>query len=121
MNSPSSPHDAAWAVIEKERGRDRFIRRMSVAAWATTFIALLIFAAIMVQRIMLVRDRAAVGAESPGATYDAVLPLVAVIGVLAVLIATLCTIGVFLRLRTASLSEIQLRLAALEEMLRREG
>ena len=36
---------------------------------------------------------------------------------MSVLIATLATVAVFLRLRTASLSEIQLRLAALEEML----
>jgi hypothetical protein len=34
-----------------------------------------------------------------------------------VLIATLSTIGIFLRLRTSSLAEIQLRLAALEAML----
>ena len=32
-------------------------------------------------------------------------------------IATLSTIAIFLRLRTSSLAEIQLRLAALEEML----
>jgi hypothetical protein len=34
-----------------------------------------------------------------------------------VLVATLSTIGIFLRLRTASLTEIQLRLAALEDVL----
>jgi len=38
-----------------------------------------------------------------------------------VLIATLSTIGIFLRLRTASLIEIQLRLAALEEILTRKA
>ena len=36
------------------------------------------------------------------------------------LIATLSTVGIFLRLRTASLQEIQLRLAALEAMLTRD-
>jgi hypothetical protein len=44
-----------------------------------------------------------------------------VLGALAVLIATLSTIGIFLRLRTASLIEIQLRLAALEEILTRKS
>ena len=37
------------------------------------------------------------------------------------LFVALSTVGVFLRQRTASLSEIQLRLAALEEMLGARG
>ena len=44
-----------------------------------------------------------------------------VLGVLSVLIATLSTVGMFLRQRTASLAEIQLRLAALEELLTRKA
>jgi hypothetical protein len=36
---------------------------------------------------------------------------------LSLLVAGLSTVGIFLRLRTARLAEIQLRLAALEEML----
>jgi hypothetical protein len=39
------------------------------------------------------------------------------LGMLSVLIATVTTIGMFVRMRTASLHEIQLRLAALEELL----
>lgn len=46
------------------------------------------------------------------------MPLIAVVGVLSLLIATPSTVGVFLRLSTASLAGIQLRLAALEDMLR---
>ena len=61
------------------------------------------------------------GVEVRGATIGDVLaltmPLIAVTGVLSVLIATVSTVGVFLRLRTASLAEIQVRLAALEQML----
>jgi hypothetical protein len=52
------------------------------------------------------------------AVFGSAMPLFIVLGFLSVLIATLSTVGVFLRLRTASLTEIQLRLAALEEMLR---
>jgi hypothetical protein len=40
-----------------------------------------------------------------------------VLGILSLLIARLSTVSVFLRVRTASLPEIQLRLAALEDML----
>ncbi|HEY2164790.1 MAG TPA: hypothetical protein VGH04_12400, partial [Gemmatimonadaceae bacterium] len=73
---------------------------------------------IMVQHILMVKKRLELGVVGTLELYDSVLPLVAVVGVLAVLIATLSTVGVFLRLRTASLAEIQLRLANLEEMLR---
>jgi hypothetical protein len=46
-----------------------------------------------------------------------------VLGELSLLVAVLATVGVFLRFRTASLAEIQLRLAALEGMVgeREEG
>ena len=120
MSPSTHEFESAWNVIEKERRRDRVIRRTSVVAWTVTFVVLLVFAAIMVQRIAFVRQRVAAGIELPGALNDAAMPLVAVIGVLSLLIATLSTIGIFLRLRTASLSEIQLRLAGLEDMLRSE-
>lgn len=121
MNPPSSAYEAAWDAIEKEKQRDRAIRRTSIIAWGTTFVVLLIFAGITVQRILQARERVILGIHPPNAVYDAALPLIVVIGVLSLLIATLATIGIFLRLRTASLSEIQLRLANLEDMLRAEG
>ncbi|HTE47350.1 MAG TPA: hypothetical protein VK636_19015 [Gemmatimonadaceae bacterium] len=121
MNPMSSAHDAAWIAIEKERRRDRFVRRISVAAWMTTFVLLLAFAVIMVPHIVIAKKRAAVGMDPWFAVYDAALPLVAVVGVVSLLVATLSTVGIFLRLRTASLSEIQLRLANLEDMLRTDG
>ena len=46
-----------------------------------------------------------------------IAPLLVVVGVTALLIAILSTIGMFVRIRTASLAEIQLRLAALEQVL----
>ena len=117
----STSNTAIWNAIEKERSRDRIVRRASMIAWAITFIALAAFSIICIQHILLEKRRVAVGVDSSLALYDAALPLVATIGVLSTLVATLCTVGVFLRLRTASLSEIQLRLAALEEMLRTGG
>ena len=59
----------------------------------------------------------AAGAAPWTAVFWSAMPLLTVVGILSLLIATLSTVGVFLRLRTASLGEIQLRLAALEEML----
>ena len=49
--------------------------------------------------------------------FNTLTPLLGIVGGISLLVATLSTVGVFLRLRTASLGEIQLRLAALEEML----
>ena len=45
-------------------------------------------------------------------------PFMSTLLVLSVLVAALSTVGVFLRFRSASLAEIQLRLAALEDMPR---
>ncbi len=49
------------------------------------------------------------------------MPFVIALGMLTVLIATVSTIGVFLRMRTASLHEVQLRLAVLEDLLVSRG
>jgi hypothetical protein len=49
------------------------------------------------------------------------MPFVGTLGMLSVLVATVSTIGVFIRMRTSSLHEIQLRLAALEDLLASRG
>lgn len=121
MSQNTSAYDATWSAIDREKRRDAVVRRTSIAAWAVTFVALLVFAAIMVQRFLMIQRRVAYGAAATFELYESMLPLVAVVGVLAVLIATLSTVGIFLRLRTASLAEIQLRLANLEEVLRGAG
>jgi hypothetical protein len=64
--------------------------------------------------------RVDVGAATIAAVWQTALPVVTVVGVLSLLIAVLSTVGIFLRLRTASLGEIRLRLGALEDMLRQE-
>lgn len=106
-----------WTTIDRERRRDRVVRWISVSAWGLTFLILLIFAGITASKISIVERQVMVGASAQQAIYEAWLPLIAVVGVLSVLIATLSTVGIFLRMRTASLVEIQLRLAALERML----
>ena len=112
--SPAS--ERVWAVVEREKRRDRLVRRVSVAAWSVAGGAVLILGAVKTWEVWhLIR---LVGEEvAPWEiVIDRVMPLVWVIGVLGLLIAILSTVGIFLRLRTASLSEIQLRLASLEEM-----
>ena len=110
-----------WEAIENERRRDRLIRRVSVTAWSITFFFVAILAVLVCLQVAQFAKGAMVGALPWVTVFAAAMPLVIVLGLLSVLIATLSTIGIFLRLRTASLTEIQLRLAALEDMLGAQG
>lgn len=107
----------AWALVEQEKRRDRTLRRVSIAAWVATIVIVGAFAVLIALRISYMLKLTAVGMLEKGIVLQAAMPLVVVLGVVSLLIATLATIGVFLRLRTASLAEIQLRLSALEAML----
>jgi hypothetical protein len=117
MIKPTSVSDGAWALIENEKRRDRFIRRVSIAAWATTFTIVLAVAAMTSVSVIEMTRAARVGAVPWMTVMGSAMPLVDVLWKLSLLVAALSTVGIFLRLRTASLTEIQLRLAALEEML----
>lgn len=106
-----------WEAIDNEKRRDRFIKKVSIISWTITFLLVVALGAILVSQMIFVA-KALAGA---GAGWQPVLPLVMrlviSLGILSVLIATLSTIAIFLRLRTSSLNEIQLRLAALEDMI----
>jgi uncharacterized BrkB/YihY/UPF0761 family membrane protein len=111
--------NSAWDAIENEKKRDQFIRRVCKAAWIVTGVLALFFAILVgIQVVELARGALAGGGEVPWiAVAGVAMPFVISLGMLSVLIATVTTIGMFVRMRTASLHEIQLRLAALEEML----
>jgi len=117
----TNPHgkdsERVWAAIEAEKRRDRLLRRVSIVAWSVTFVIVLVLTVLIGAQVSQIMRAVAVGAAPWTAVIWSAVPLVVVLGVLSVLIATLSTIGIFLRLRTASLSEIQVRLAALEAML----
>ena len=111
----------AWARVDEEKRRDRTLRRVSIAAWALTFIVVAVFAVIVAMRVSLMWSLSSVGALDRRAVFEAATPIVLVVGVLSLLVAVLATVGIFLRLRTASLAEIRLRLAAIEAMLAGQG
>lgn len=117
-SSTTAATDRAWEAIDQDRKRDRLIRRVSVVAWSVTFVVVLL---LVVVAAFQVRTAVAFLGNSGGvglmAAIGIAMPALFAVGGLAVLIATLSTVGIFLRLRTASLQEIQLRLAALEESL----
>ena len=104
-------------MIDSENRKDAFIRRISISAWTVTLIAILSFGVVVAMRVAHTAELVGTGILTPDAIVEAMIPFVAVVGIVSLLVATLSTVGIFLRLRTASLSEIQMRLAALESVL----
>ena len=120
-NGKSTASEKVWTLIEEEKKRDQFLRKVSRVAWVITFIIVAIFTVMIGIQVSTMVKLLGVGGAPLMAVVGAAIPLVVVLGFLALLIATLSTVGIFLRLRTASLTEIHLRLAALEEMLSTKG
>ena len=117
MTAQQEAEDRLWAQIDREKRLDRMLRRVTVAAWTIT-VALVLAFAVLVGLQVAQFARAALAGTLPWAVVSgSAFPLLVVLGILSALIATLGTVGVFLRLRTASLLEIHARLAALEEIL----
>ncbi|MGH7668649.1 MAG: hypothetical protein ACRENQ_04075 [Gemmatimonadaceae bacterium] len=122
MTGPINPSsNAAWQAIDQSKQFDRFVRRACIGAWTAAFIAVLVYAVLVVAQVVQMARMASVGVVGNLMTLAAATPLIFVVGVISLLIATLTTVGIFMRQRTASLAEIQLRLAALEDMLGNEG
>jgi hypothetical protein len=108
---------AALSLIENERRRDRFIRRTSTIAWSVTFVLVLLIALVVGFQVSQFVSGAREGEVPWSVVVGSTMPLIDVLWKLSLLVATLSTVAIFLRLRTASLAELQLRLAALEEMV----
>ncbi len=102
--------------IDEEHRRDAFIRRVAKIAWGVTFLIVLFLIGLTITQIVGMTS----GNTGLMVIASLAMPLAFTLGALSVLVATLCTIGMFLRMRTASLQEIQLRLAALEQILMRD-
>lgn len=106
-----------WEAIDRERRLDRWVRIVCGGAWAVTLGLTIIYAIAVGQQVVEAVRRQQVGVAPEGAVMAALMPLIMALGILAVLVAALSTVGVFLRFRTAALGEIQVRLGALEAML----
>jgi hypothetical protein len=105
------------ALIENERRRDRFIRRANIIAWSVSVAIVLVIATLVGLQVSQFVEGARQGEIPWTVVIGSTMPLIDVLWKLSLLVATLSTVAIFLRLRTASLAEIQLRLAALEEMI----
>lgn len=105
-----------WEAIDNDKRRDRMVKNVGIISWTITFLLVIVLGAILVSQAIFVATTMGGGVGWRFA-LPALIPLVISLGILSVLIATLSTVAIFLRLRTASLNEIQLRLAALEDMI----
>jgi hypothetical protein len=90
---------------------------VAVSAWIITLVFVIALAVLVSIQVAQMARAAMVGAVPWLSVIGIAMPLIIVLGILSVLVASLSTIGMFLRMRTASLTEIQLRLAALETMI----
>jgi hypothetical protein len=115
--SHASAARSAWNLIEREQRRDRVLKRVSVVAWTVTCVLVLALGVITGLEVAALMRRYRVGLVDGMAVVESIVPFTIALGLLSVLVGTLSTVGIFLRLRTASLVDIQLRLAALEDML----
>ena len=111
-----SASDNVWTAIENEKRRDRLIKNVSMTSWGITFLLIVVLAVMLVSRTIFVA-KTMMGGMGWQIALPLMMPLVISLGVLSVLIATLSTVAIFFRFRTASLNEIQLRLGALEDMI----
>jgi ABC-type multidrug transport system fused ATPase/permease subunit len=113
----SNASERVWEAIDGEKRRDRTLRRIQLSAWAVTFAFVLLLAGMVGFQVVQLAKGAMAGALPWISVVGAAMPFMIVLALLSVLIATLTTIGIFIRSRAATLNEIQLRLAALEEMI----
>jgi hypothetical protein len=109
----------AWSRIEAERLSDRLYRRLTIFGWSLTGIVVLLLVAFGILQVRFAMQFVGGGTGGLGMAIGALVPIVLAVGAFCALGATLATIGLFLRMRSAPLHEIQLRLAALEELLTR--
>jgi hypothetical protein len=115
--SPQQPSERIWKLIEAEKGRDRMLRRVSTGAWILTFVALLFAAVIVGINVWWAARLFIQGSAHLVVVFREAMPLVWIVGGVSLLVAVLTTAALLLRFRAASLDEIRLRLAAVEQML----
>jgi hypothetical protein len=122
MNAIHEPgRGDVWDQIDRDKRTDRLIRRVIVIAWSVVLLMLLIYAILVLLDVTRSWELAEMGAMASTDAILTVMPLVYAVGAISLVLATLSTIGAFLRSRTATLSEIQLRLAGLESILRAQA
>ena len=85
--------NAAWALVEREKRRDRTLRRVSIAAWSVTFVLVLLLAVAVSLQVSQMLQLMGSGTVALTAVFWSAMPLISVLGILSVLIGTLSTVS----------------------------
>lgn len=104
-------------AIEKERRKDQLIRRMNRVGWIVTLSVLLVFLVFTIRDFAQTYQNYIKGRVLMDNVIETLMPFLVTLGILGFTVAILSTVGMFLRLRTTSLLDMQQRLANLEKML----
>ena len=107
----------AWEVVENEKERNRLLARASVIAWSIALGVAAIYAILSVVEIVAIAEFNVGNGVEIIDVIPLVRPMVGALGAMILVIAVLGSAALYLRMRTVSLNELQLRLAALEDVL----
>jgi len=121
IEAPTSREGSVQTIVDMEMKRDRLVRWVSVLSWVVTFLVLIGFAVVIGYDASRALGLARAGLAPRGVVLHSLVPMFVVVGTASLLLALVSTAAVFLRQRTASLADIQLRLATLEAMLARDA
>lgn len=116
-NQKTNHEDPIWDLIEKEKKRDRIIKRISKTGWIVTLLVLFSFLVFTTIKFIYAYKMYASGLVLFQNVLNTLIPFLIILGSISLLVAILATIGMFLRLRTTNLLEIQQRLTNLERMI----
>lgn len=115
--SAKEQKERVWQLMEAEKRRDRILQRIGLTAWTLTLGALLFTALGIAANVWWAIQAYQDGQVGVSIIFREAMPLVWAVGGVSLLVAVLATVGMFLRLRAASLDEIRVRLSALEGMI----
>lgn len=109
-----------WEKIEREKRTDTWMKRICIGSWASTLLLIILFVIVVIQQTL--KHYAFWG--MPDANIEYLLMKIAAITIPFLAIGAftfgasiLSTIGLFIRMRTSSLRDIQLRLGTLENAI----
>ena len=120
IESQESRGGSIQTLIDVDVKRDRLVRGVTILSWVVTFLVLIGFAVVVGQDASRALTLARAGMVREQEVLKTLIPLFVVVGTTSLLMALVSTAALFLRQRTASLADIQLRLATLETLLASE-
>jgi len=119
-NSMNSKNDL-WQKIDRDTNKYKIFLAMSMTFWVVTLAVLGYIGYIYYLEYEVVLNNFKIGLTNNSAIYSAKQDILLMLLSMTFIISVLATIVVFMRQRSASLQEIQLRLTMLEQSISAEN